>query len=196
VYYDPPMPSTVICISHTTGAGGEEIGRSLGERLGFRHVDEGILVEAARAKGIYPEAVALAESRSAGRQIEVDFGRIEKTETLRDLIRDAIATVADEGNAVIVAHAASYPLANRDGVMRVFVTAPLEVRVQRVSERDGIDEKTAAKRLKESDKQRAAYLKTFYGVDEEMPVHYDLVINTDRLDHGAAVDVLAAAATA
>jgi cytidylate kinase len=78
--------------------------------------------------------------------------------------------------------------------MRVFVTAPLEVRVGRLSERDGIDEKTATKRLKESDKQRAAYLKAFYGVDEELPVHYDLVINTDRLGAEAAVEMLAAAA--
>ena len=28
---------------------------------------------------------------------------------------------------------------------------------------------------------RADYIKRFYGVGEELPTHYDIVINTDRL---------------
>ena len=36
------MACNVICISHETGAGGEEIGRLVADRLGFLYVDEEI----------------------------------------------------------------------------------------------------------------------------------------------------------
>ena len=48
------MPRDVICISHETGAGGEEIGRLVADRLGFRYVDEDIVVSAAAWSGIDP----------------------------------------------------------------------------------------------------------------------------------------------
>ena len=34
---------------------------------------------------------------------------------------------------------------------------------------------------KQEDSGRAAYLKQFYGIDRELPTHYDLVVNTDLL---------------
>ncbi len=188
------MPAPVICISHAEGAGGQEIGRLLAERTGRRYVDDGIVVAAARAQGLYPEAVSLAESRGAGRRLEVDFNRFERTETLRELIREAVSTTADEGNAVIVAHAASYALSDREGVLRVLVIASTDTRIGRIAGTDDSDEKAAAKVLKESDKGRAAYLKHFYGIAHELPTQYDLVLNTDRLTTEAAVSAIVAAA--
>jgi cytidylate kinase len=146
------MPASVICISHTEGAGGPEIGRLLATRLGFRYVDHGIIADAARAEKLLPEAVARAESRDAKRQLEVDFHRFEQTETIRDLIRRAIIATADEGDVVIVAHAASFALADDPGALRVLVTASTDSRARRVSEEDGLDARSAAARLKESDK--------------------------------------------
>ena len=35
--------------------------------------------------------------------------------------------------------------------------------------------------MKESDAARRDYLKRFYDVDEELPIQYDLVVNTDVL---------------
>lgn len=189
------MPASVICISHTEGAGGREIGRLLAERVGFRYVDEGIVVEAARAKQLYPEAVSLAESRRAGRQLEVDFHRFERTETVRELIRDAILATAEAGEVIIVAHAASYALADLEGVLRLLVTASRDQRVLRLAEAEGVEAKDAAKLLSESDKGRAAYIKDFYGVTRELPTDYDLVLNTDRLAPDTAVDTIVRAAS-
>ncbi len=191
----PAMPASVICISHAEGAGGPEIGRLLAERVQFRYVDDGIIFAAARAENLYPEAVSEAESRDAGRQLAVDFHRFEQTETLRELIRDAILTTADEGNVVIVAHAASFALAERENVLRVLVTASDESRLRRLSDAEGLDAKAAVKLLRDSDKGRAAYLKQFYDVSQELPTHYDLVVNTDRIATEQAVETIARAAS-
>ena len=188
------MRISVICLSHTDGAGGAEIGRLLAERVGFRHVDDGVVVGAANAADLYPEAVAEAEQRGVGRRVEVDFHRFEPTERLRELIREAIAAEADEGQVVIVAHAASYTLARRDGVLRVLVTASDDTRLRRLRESEGLDDHAASRALKEADRNRDAYLKRFYDVDRELPTHYDLVVNTDRLSADHAVDSIANAA--
>lgn len=154
-------------------------------------MDEEIIFSAANADHMYPEAVSLAESRNAGRRLEVDFNRFEPTDTVRELIRAAILETADEGEVVIVAHAASFALAEREGVLRVHVTASPENRLQRLTDDEGFDAQTAAHVLKDSDKDRKAYVKEFHGVTHELPTHYDLVINTDRLSTERAVETIA-----
>jgi cytidylate kinase len=186
--------TTVVCISHAEGAEGRAVGEAVAELLGFRFADDAIVVDAARAEGLIPEALSYAERRQAGKRIEVDFGRLERTDDLRDLITAAVVRTAEEGNVVIASHAASYPLASRPEVLRVLVTASQETREQRVAEYEGVDAKEASKRLAESDKGRAVYLDRFYGVKGEETTDYDLVLSTDRLSVAQAAAVVAAAA--
>jgi cytidylate kinase len=188
------MSTSAITIARTEGAGGPEIARLVAEQLAFRYVDDGIIIAAANAEGLYPEAVALVESRGVGRKIEVDFNRFEQTEKVRELIRNAIRATADEGKVVIVAHAASFALAGREDVLRVLVTASVEVRLHRLATVESLDAKSADKFIRDSDKAREEYLKRFYGVGTELPTDYDLVLNTDRLatEHAAAAIVHAA----
>jgi cytidylate kinase len=190
-----PLPASVICVSHSDGAQGEEIARIVAERTGFRYIDYGIILAAAQADKMFPEAVALAETRRPGRTIEVDFHRFEHAETLRELIRRAIRATADAGDVVIVAHAASFALTDRPEVLRVLVTASTTTRAGRV-EAEGRDARSASKQIKESDGARAAYLKRFYGVGTEEPTHYDLVLNTDRLTPDAAAEAVLGAIAA
>ena len=112
--------------------------------------------------------------------------------TLRGLIRDTILTVADRGRVVIVAHAASMALGPRPGVLRVLVTGSPETRVERLVLAGLLTEKDAATAIDESDRNRRQYLEMFYGVQDEGPAYYDLVINTDRLSIDQAVALLLA----
>ena len=57
------MPTRVVTISHTTGAGGEAIGRTVADRLGFRYLDEEIITLAAQKEGVDAELVADTERR-------------------------------------------------------------------------------------------------------------------------------------
>ena len=106
----------------------------------------------------------------------------------------AIEETADRGNVVIVAHAASHALADRDDVLRVLVTASPETRCARVAAEQGLSEKDAARAIAEADANRADYLRRFFGEKAELPTQYDIVVNSDRLPIGAAAAVVAAAA--
>lgn len=189
------MPASVICIAHADGAHGREVGRLVADALGYRYADEAIVVAAARSQGIFPEAVALAESPGVGRSIEVDFGRHEKTETVRELIRGTVVATADEGQVVIVAHAASYAVGPRSDALRVLVTGSPEARAARIAEDDGLEPRAAARRVVDSDKSRAEYLRRFYHVRGERPSDYDVVLVTDHLAPEAAAAAIVTLAT-
>jgi cytidylate kinase len=197
------MGARVVGISHTVGAGGDEIGRAVAERLGFRFVDEEIITDAAEKAGVEPDELADAERRkgflvrfvdglgmSAGAGTVgyvPDLGDLGKSEDFRALIREAIQQTAERGDVVIASHAASMALAGRDDLLRVFVTASPETRVQRVAEGGGRD---AQKVVKEQDAARADYLRRFHRIDRELPTHYDLVVNTDALTQEQAADIV------
>ena len=204
------MERTVVCISHAAGAGGEEVGRLVAERLGFLYVNEEIVARAAAKGGVDAADVADEERRKslAARALNAiaqgggeawtlgAVGPLSSREELdsddiRSLIRETIEQTASRGKAVIVAHAASYAIGHGDGVLRVLVTASPETRTTRVAEAEGLDQAGAARVLKESDAGRADYLKRFYDVREESPTHYDLVLNTDALSIEQAADLIA-----
>jgi cytidylate kinase len=208
------MACNIVCISRASGAGGAEIGRLVAERLGFSCVDEEIVAHAAAAGGVGADEVASEEERRslAARLLEAmgqsgaeawalgatpSFSRAADLggPDLRGLIRRAIEETADRGNVVIVAHAASHALGPRPGLLRVLVTASPGTRTARVAESLGLDERRAARAVKDADASRRDYLKRFYGVDEESPTQYDLVLNTDVLSVDQAARLIASAAT-
>jgi cytidylate kinase len=82
-----------------------------------------------------------------------------------------------------------------DTSLRVFVTASGATRSARVAENEQIDLALAARRIKDSDAGRADYLRRFYGVSDEVPTNYDLVVNTDTLSPEAAATLISQAAS-
>jgi cytidylate kinase len=203
------MTHQAVCISHATGADGATVGRAVAERLGFRYIDDEVIAEAGEWAELDPALVADAERRkplvarllghmteggSAQRLSSGEWARTAPTDAdLRVLIGDVLRSFADQGSVVIVSHAASFALGGRE-VLRVLVTASDETRARRVSESSGTDERDAARQVRTEDGARADYLKRFYGVDRELPTHFDIVINTDALTTEQAADLIASAA--
>jgi hypothetical protein len=201
------MAANVVCISHTQEAGGGEIARAVAEGLGYRFVDEEIILRAARIAQVDPTVVAAAERKqpfltrvfealaaatSLGGSVAIASGMVAEatvwsgttaglSEDLRILIRAAVIEVARNGNAVIGAHAASHALGAKPGVLRVLVTAPEELRAERLAESKMLTAAEAVKEIAESDAGRENYLQTFYDVRHESPTQYDVVFNTELL---------------
>jgi cytidylate kinase len=209
------MPCSVVCISGADGAGAQPVGRAVADALGFRLIDEGIVAQAAAEAGVDPQVVADAERRTtvvarlleelstsgtaasyslAGFFVPDPEASTPSADALRSLIRSVVEETAARGDVVIVAHAASHALAGREGALRVLVTAPAESRRRRLCEERGLDDAAGRKLQEDSDAGRARYLKRFYGVGSELPTHYDLVLNTDRLGTDVAAGLVVQAA--
>jgi cytidylate kinase len=204
------MRGRAVCISHATGAGGAEVGRAVADRLGYRYVDDEVISEAAEWADLDPAFVASVERRkpfiarllgglgdpgSAPRLPTGDATRgMPGDAELRALITAAVGSIARQGSAVIVAHAASFAAVDAD-VVRVLVTASPDTRTERVAAAREVDRREAARMIRDEDAGRADYLKRFYGVELELPTHFDLVVNTDVLGTDDAADVIVAAAS-
>jgi cytidylate kinase len=203
------LPLKAVCISHSTGAEGEAVARIVADRLGFRYVDEEVIGEAAEWADLSPAFVADVERRrplvarmlghigGQASPTRLPTGQAERSlptdADLRMLITDALRSIAEQGSVVIVAHAASFALGGPD-VLRVLVTASPERRADRLASAQGVDARTAERLIKEEDAGRADYLKRFYGVDRELPTHFDLVVNTDVLAPERAAQLVVAGA--
>jgi cytidylate kinase len=182
-----------ICISHATGAEGEAVGQEVAKRLGFQYVDEEVVADAERRKPFVARLLGAIGEQKSPRLQTVDTGRTLPSDAdLRQLITTAIASFVRRGSVVIVAHAASFAVGSGD-VLRVFVTASPKTRAERLVPERGVDGREAERVVKDEDAGRAAYLKRFYGVDQELPTHFDLVVNTDVLTAADAANVIIAA---
>ena len=206
------MACTVVCISHSTGSSGEDVGKQVAERLDYLYVDEEIVARAAAQGGLEPRDIADEERRRsfAGRVLEVlaegggdawTFGATTaaamesvRPADIRALIRETIMQTAARGRVVIVAHAASHAIEPDPTKLRVLITASATTRAERVSTQHSLDQSRAVRRVKEADASRRDYLKRFYGVDRESPTDYDLVINTDVLSTAQAAEIISKAA--
>ncbi len=141
-----------------------------------------------------PEFLRSADAQITAGMIGVAFagnsGAKRPSEELRGLIRSAIDEFMAAGDVVILAHAAAQSLAGREHVLRVFITASPDTRSARLSESLQVSTKDGEGMVKKGDAGRADYLKRFYGIDRELPTHYDVVVNTDMLtpqDAAAAI---------
>ncbi|HXC52386.1 MAG TPA: cytidylate kinase-like family protein [Candidatus Limnocylindrales bacterium] len=199
-----------VCISFTQESDGERIGQMVAAALGFRFVDEEIIFKAADLAGVEPERVAAAEQKPP--LLERVLGILSSVEPLvrsspgpgrssaassdelRDMIRAAIHEVGKLGNVVIVAHGASMALAGTPGVLRVLVTAPEEVRIDRHAERRMLTRVDASESVTSSDDARRDYFQSFYKIEDESPTRYDLVLNTELLSAELATRLIVAAA--
>jgi cytidylate kinase len=206
----------VVCISPTDGSGGEQVGPIVASGLGFKLVNEEIVRRAAQEAGVDAKVVADAERRKSlpARLLDaltdagpagasgfsgftsMSEGPGPRGDALRGLIRTVICESAERGNVVILGHAASLALGERTDVLRVLISASPQTRARRMAEARHIDEAEAKKLIARGDTNRADYVKRFYGISEELPTHYDVVLNTDHIAiKDAAAIVLSAART-
>ena len=205
----------VITIGRQFGAGGEKVGRMVADRLGWEYLDSNIIDEVARRLRLGRDVVEAYDEKRGSlldrllRQLAtVDLSTPQDvaawtppySDPAFDLSRSVLRLTqevikqAAEGNAVIVGRGGAYILRDRPDALSVFLLAGEEFRVREAMALLERGEPEARKLLKETDANRAAYVKQVYGHDWLKPGHYDLVVDTGRLGHARAVEAILAAA--
>jgi len=177
----------VITISRQYGAGASQMARMLSNRLGFRVVDDELLQIAAKQSGMDLEKIErVYEQRPGFQDLRLYKERSEKYITA---VNEVLEGLAREGNVIIVGRGANLALLSRRNVFNLRLVADFGVRVQRVMQREGLDESTARKKISESDYAREAYYRFLYNVMPDDPLVYDVVLNTSRvtLEEAAAM---------
>src|SRR2546427_122810 len=116
----------IIVISHQMGAGGPEIGMALAQRLGYRYVNQELLLDAARRYGLAEEKLShLDESKPTL------FERFD-TETRHHItvLQTTLLEFAELDNAVLMRGGGQWLLRGVPHAVRVRIIAPFEHRVK------------------------------------------------------------------
>jgi cytidylate kinase len=101
--------------------------------------------------------------------------------TLIHKTSETILHLAQIGNAIIVGRGASVITRGLKGGFHVRLVGPLKKRVQRVIERSKVPMHQAEEMIAKWDKGRKKYIKDHFNKDDEDPLLYDLIINTDYI---------------
>ena len=191
----------VITVGRQYGSGGREIGTMLAEKLGFAYYDDLLLKEAAKESGLCEELFRSFDERPKSFLYSVAMdpysfsmnhvtpkGSIEQQIYLATY--DTIKKLAEKGSCVLIGRCADYALKDRDDVINLFITAPLENRIARVARRNGISEDEARERIKKTDKSRASYYNYYSSMDWGDAKSYDLCIDSSLLGIEGTVELL------
>lgn len=191
----------VITVGRQYGSGGREIGTMLAKKLGIAYYDDMLLKEAAKESGLCEELFHSFDERPKSflysiamdpYSFSVDHvtpkGSIEQQVYLATY--DTIKKLADKGPCVLIGRCADYVLKDRSDVINLFITAPLENRIERVARRNNISKEEARNRIKRTDKSRASYYNYYSSKDWGDAKSYDLCVDSSMLGVEGTVELL------
>jgi cytidylate kinase len=194
----------VIAISRQISCGGTFIAKSVANRLGYQYVDRDVLYEAAKNLGTDVRDLAGMEERSSDFWEDLfrafSFGTPESPYPVpsrrpvycRDLFNaesSIIRRVAASHNTVILGRGAGQILAGHPGLLNLFLHAPEQERVARLT--DVLhDAEAAAQTVKDSDANRRKFMHDMVGVDWTDARNYHLCIDTSATDFQSVADMI------
>ena len=194
------MERTYITIGRQFGSGGREVGKKVAQALGIPYYDKELLAVAAKESGLSHQILQAYDERPTnsffyslvmGQQnLLVGAQNVTVEQLAAKAQRDAVQSVADKGSCVIVGRCADYLLRERGGLLRVFICADWDKRIDRVCRRDGLGQKEAEEKLRRMDKTRAAYYSFHTDRKWGAAETYDLCINSSRKGPDATADLI------
>ncbi len=181
-----------ICIGRQLGSGGRDIAHLLAEDFNATFYDRELMNLAAKEsgfsekffeqndekRGLFHSLFHMHAPHIADNNL---YANNFSQESLFKFQSDAIEKAAQEGSCVFVGRCADYVLREHSNVVSVFVTAPLEYRIQRVMEKGNMDAAQARKVIEHCEASRSAYYNYYTGKKWGAAASYDLCVDTSLL---------------
>src|SRR5215216_743259 len=198
------MSAHVVTLFEKYGAGARFIGPRVAHALGVQWMDQAFSsadIESAK----YPGG---GKASDQGSGLERILGRFAPSATVLDdasiplsqaqdweMVQENTRVVKEAGarGVVMLGRNGALILGDIPTALHVQIDAPVEVRIARAAQEEGIDLAHAARRQRNEDWVRAEMSERFYYWNPMSIDRYDLVINTGMLDLDTAVEVLVAA---
>ena len=192
------MDYTIINIGRQFGSGGRRVASALSSRLGIPVYDNELIVEAAQKSGISKELFQKRDEHKSiftltnflasfdgygGGESYLNDNRLFKIQS------DVILELAQQGPAIFVGRASDYVLRDLE-CLDVFITAPLEVRIKDVAEREGIGLEEAEALIARRDRDRESYYNYLTFGQWGVASNYDLCVDSSILGIEGTADFI------
>lgn len=173
----PSKAGVIITIAREHGSSGKQIGKLVAERLNIPFYYKEMTALAAQESGLDKEFISDINANSPAmlHSLYLSTDVIQQAVTAQDKV---IRKIADKGSCVIVGRASDYVLREYPNVVRIFIYASKQFKIQRVMEVYGDDKEAAAKNIHHSDEARAAYYKSISGSTWGDRQNYELLLDS------------------
>lgn len=173
----PSKPGVIITIAREHGSSGKQIGKCVANALGIPFYYKEMIALAAKESGLNREFISDIHKNSPDimRDLYLSSNAVQYAIKAQDAI---IREIAENGSCVIVGRAADYILKDYDNVVRIFIHAPQDYRIQRVMDVYGDTPKEARVNIERSDKARASYYEHISGTHWGDARNYELTVDS------------------
>jgi cytidylate kinase len=175
-----------IVIGRQYGSGGHDYGKHLAEKLGISFYDNEIIDMISGIVHYEPGYISKNEE-SMSNSILYDlvhqaYSYSPESLAPKDAIFEAeikvIRELARKENCVIVGRCADFILQDDPNCLRLFLHAPLEVRVKTIAAKEGLTEEKARREIQNKDRQRADNYRYYTGQIWGLGRNYHLSLDT------------------
>ncbi|HSF58073.1 MAG TPA: cytidylate kinase-like family protein [Candidatus Binatia bacterium] len=167
----------IITIYQGASGSGQELAEAVAGILGYRCVGRTELLEASRRYRI-PEA-KLNQILEKGPHWWERL--LQNMRPYRIALQGAFCEIAADGKIVYHGHLGHELLPGIRHVLKVLLTAPLEVRIDLIRSRENLSQGEAGRYIDEVDKARSRRLLSMFGADWRDSSRYDLVLNLGHM---------------
>jgi cytidylate kinase len=182
----------VVTIEREYGSGGAEVAKKLAARLGWKLWDQLLTNEIARQLECDCKVVEEHEEKrdplyyrllkafmrgSHEGSLNAPRMKMADTECIREVAERVVKQVAETGNCVIVGRGSAYYLQPRRDAFHVFVYAPLAEKIARLRAQ-GKSQSDAAQLAETVDRDRAAFIKQYFGVEWPDRSRFHIMLNS------------------
>ena len=193
----------IINVGRQLGSGGHVIGRMLAFDFNANYYDRELLNLAAKESGFSEKIFEQNDERkgffrgllSMGTP-HFNSGSVYKSsfsqESLFQFQSDAIRKAAKMGSCVFVGRCADYILRDDRDAVNVFISAPLEYRIEQMMSRQDVSREEARRMIEQEEGRRAQYYNYYTGKKWGAAESYDLCIDSTVLGLAETEKMIAA----
>ena len=183
----------IINVGRQLGSGGHDIGRMLAQDFHAQYYDREILNIAAKESGFSEEFFEKNDERKGFLRsfLHLPFSNSSagdsfyqnnfSQEGLFKFQSDAIRKEAEKGSCVFVGRCADYVLRDFPNTVNIFITAPVQFRIDNIAKKLGVSSEEARKIIEQGEKHRAEYYNYYTGKRWGDAKSYDLCIDASIL---------------
>ncbi len=194
----------IITIGRQYGSGGAEVGKKLGKKLGIEVYDKEILRMTSNESGIRESYFHLADEKAGKKLLYKVIQSMVPENTNPSLGNDLVSAdnlfrfqssvirkLAQEQSSIFIGRCAEHILEGTENLVRVYIYADMDARVERIREKGYYAEEEILKNIKRMDKERRDYHRYFTGKDWDAFENYDLILNSAKIGTDGCVECIA-----
>lgn len=184
------MKDCIICIGRQYGSGGRFIGKLLAEKLNIPCYDKELLIESSKKSDMNVNVIESNDEVPNSFMYSAFQNGLPINQQVFLAQFEAIRQLADKGPCVIIGRCADYVLEDKDNIVSIFITAPIEERIKRATNYYNFESSKALKAIKKVDKKRRDYYNFYTNRKWGEASNYDLTLNS-KIGVEKCVEVIA-----